>query len=299
MALLPAALYGCVRYGAAGIQVILAATSSAVIFEWAARKVMKRDPSISDYSALLQGTILGMILPPGTPVWLVIIATFLMIVIGKQFFGGIGGYPFNPPAIAAAMLMVSYPKRMISHFPLHGTDPSSPFLEPLAALKSYGPGVTEIYSLNDLFMGIHNSGTGTGAVFLLLLGGIYAMIRGFIPWRAPVSFITGTFLTAWLFHASQPETYAPPLFHILAGMTVFAAFFLITDSTTCPVNPLAATLYGLFAGILLVLIRNLGMYYDGAVFAVLILNLFHPLLDRIHKPVIGLNTEAVRLPEQA
>jgi len=285
-ALLPAAIFGCYQYGMIAIRTLALCIGSAVVFEYIARRLMGKESSLDDWSALFQGLLLGIILPPNTSWWIVIIGTFLMIIVAKQFFGGIGYYPLNPVLLAFAIMYVSWPKRMTSIFPLSWYDIKTLPVDPLIALKTYGPCVTEVYKLKDLFMGFQAGGIASGAILFILIGGLYLIIRGFIPATASISYIAGVMITAYIFHMANPANYAPPLFHILSGMTILTAFFFITDTTTCPVNMWARIIYGFLAGMLTILIRNIGAYPDGTVFAILILNLFHPILDRIHKGVL-------------
>jgi electron transport complex protein RnfD len=295
LALLPAAIWGCIRYGVPGIRTLLLAAGSAVIWEWAARRLMKQGMTLHDVSAIVQGLLLGMMLPANSSFWIIIIGTFLMIVVAKQIFGGIGSYPFNPVLIGFAILSVSWPIRMSSHFTMAGRRLEGLSLEPLSALKSYGPSVTDVYNPVDLLLGFQTGGIGTGAVLLLVIGGLYLMARGFISYRVSLSFLLGVAITACLFHVADSSKYAGPSFHLLAGVTVFGAFFLASDYTTCPVNPIARIIYGFAAGMLIILIRNIGAYTDGTVFALLILNLFHPLIDRIRKSVLGLNVSRLKM----
>ena len=296
-ALLPAAIFGCYQYGMIAVRTIALSIGSAVVFEYIARRLMGREVSLDDWSALFQGLLLGIILPPNTSWWVVIIGTFLMIIVAKQFFGGIGYYPLNPVLVSFAIMYVSWPKRMSSMFPLSSYSIKNMLpVDPLVALKTYGPCVTEVYKLKDLFIGFQTGGIASAAVLFILIGGLYLMIRGFIPATATISYIAGVIITAHIFHKADPTSYAPALFHLLSGMTMLAAFFLITDTTTCPVNRWPRIIYGSLAGMLTVLIRNIGAYPDGTVFAILILNLFHPVLDRIHKGVLkyeGLNHNEV------
>lgn len=287
VALIPAALFGCYQYGMIAVRTICLSTGSAVIFEHIARKLMGKKSSLDDLSALFQGLLLGIMLPPNSSWWIVIIGSFIMIVVAKQFFGGIGYYPFNPVLISYAIMYVSWPKRISSLFPLSPYPINTLPVDPLIALKTYGPSVADVYKLKDLFIGLQTGGIASGAVLFILIGGLYLMIRGLIPAIVTISYIAGIIITAYIFQASNPSGYAAPLFHLLSGPTVLAAFFLITDTTTCPVNTWARVIYGLLAGMLTILIRNIGAYADGTVFAILILNLFHPIIDRIHKGVLG------------
>lgn len=294
LALMPAAIWGCIRYGLPGMGTLLLAAGSAVVWEWIARRLMNRNMTLHDGSAVVQGLLFGMMLPGNSPWWLVIFGSFLVIVLGKQFFGGIGCYPFNPVCVGLVILSVSWPSRILSHFTMADYYLEGLALEPLVALKSYGPAVTDVYNYTDLLLGCQTGGIGTGDVLLLAIGGLYLMARGFTAWRVTLSYLIGVLITAGLFHIVDASRYADPLFHLLAGMTVFGAFFLASDYTTCPVNPIARIIYGFGAGMVLILIRNIGGYPDGTVFAILILNMFHPLIDRIRRPIPGLDAGGLK-----
>ena len=108
-----------------------------------------------------------------------------------------------------------------------------------------------------------------------------------IPWRIPAGFLAGLFLTAWLLQWLSPGLTAGPLFHLLAGSTVLTGFFLLPEHSTSPVNPWPLLLYGFLGGVLLVLIRAFSVHADGGIFAVLLLNLCSPLLDRIQPAIRG------------
>ena len=298
IALVPAAVWGCVLYGLPGLRMLLLAAGSALVFEWLSRMAMGRPSSLADGSVLVQGLLFGMMLPSNSPWWLIVVGAFLVVVIGKQLFGGIGGYPFNPVLVGYAILSVSWPLRLSSHFTLADTPLKSMTIEPLVALKTYGASAVGAYEFSDLFLGYQAGGLGTGSTLLILLGGLYLLVRGFAPWRVVVSYIVSIFVFGWIFQLADASTYAGPMFHLMSGMTMFGAFFLVCDFTTCPVNGLARVIYGAGAGLLIILIRNFGVYPDGTVFAVLLMNLFHPLIDRITKPVIGLEQSMARLGEE-
>jgi H+/Na+-translocating ferredoxin:NAD+ oxidoreductase subunit D len=292
LALAPAAIWGCYFYRLAGLQTLLLAMGSAVVFEWLARLIMKRPATLDDGSALVEGLLLGMMIPANAPWWMVLIASFIMIVLAKQFFGGIGYYPFNPVLLGYMIPAVSWPLHANSHYTLVNFNLESVHLQPLMALKSFGPQAVDAFNRMDLIMGKQIGGIGTGAILLLALGGLYLMLRGYISWVVSTSYILGILIFQTLFHLADPTKYADPVFHLISGMTIFGAFFLASDYSTCPVNRVARLIYGLSAALMTLLIRNIGNYPDGTVFALLIMNMFHPLIDRIKKPVTGLDPDA-------
>jgi Na+-translocating ferredoxin:NAD+ oxidoreductase subunit D len=120
---------------------------------------------------------------------------------------------------------------------------------------------------------------------------LYLILRGFIRWEISVSFLAGVFLTAFFFNLGDPEKYGGPLFHLVTGYTLISAFFLATEDSSSPVNTLPMVIYGLGGGALTVLIRNAGFFVDGAVFAILLMNIANPLLDKIRPRALGRGIE--------
>ena len=162
---------------------------------------------------------------------------------------------------------------------------------PLGALKHFGPGVLDNYSLMDLLMGKQAGGIGATFGLGLIIGGIYLMLRGHIRWEISISFLAGIFITALIFKLADPEQYAGPLFHLLTGYTLIGAFFLAPEDSSSPVNFIPMLLYGAMTGILIVLIRNIGFFIDGTVFAILMMNIANPLLDKIRPKAVGKGIE--------
>jgi len=288
IAALPAAIVGIAHYGAPALGVICLAMSSAILWELLFNYVSKRPITVGDGNAALIGLLLAMMLPASAPWWLVILGTFLAIVVGMQIFGGIGANPFNPVVLAIAILMVAYKTHMDFDAGLVNFSLGFPMsTNPMAAVKAFGPGAIEHLSATDLFMGLQVSGIGTGCGLAIVIGGLYLILRGFIRWEISISFIAGIFICALLFNLADPTRYASPVFHLLSGYTLFGAFFLATESTTSPVNVIPMFLYGAVGGIMTILIRNIGVWVDGVVFAILLINLINPLVDKIRPKAIG------------
>ena len=291
LACLPAVIMGIVQYGVPAFRVFLFSVSCAMIWELLMNLAMKRPVSIGDGNAALIGLLFAMLLPATTPWWAVAVGTLVAIVVGKQVWGGIGCNPFNPALVAVAIIMLSWNGLLDFNEALVNYDFGFTMAYPLTALKYFGPSVLEDYSLVGLLMGRQVGGIGATFALGLLLGGLYLIIRGFIRWEISVAFLVGIFFTSWIFHAVHPEAYAGPLFHLFTGYTMIGAFFLLTDDSSSPVNFGAMLLYGLLAGILTVLIRNIGFFVDGVVFAVLLLNVANPLIDKIRPKAMGREIE--------
>ena len=287
LASLPAVIMGIYQYGPPALGVVALAVSSAMIWELIMNMVMKRQVSIGDGNAALIGLLMAMLLPATTPWWTVILGTFLAVVVGKQIYGGIGCNPLNPALVAIAIILLSWKGLLDFNEALVDYDLGFYMVYPLAALKYFGTSTVSNYSLGQLFMGQYAGAIGSTFGLGLVIGGVYLMLRGMIRWEIPVSFLAGVFVTALLFYLSGPEKYAGPLFHLLTGYTLIGAFFLATEDSSSPVNFIPMLMYGACAGFLTVLIRNIGTFVDGTVFAILLMNIASPLFDKIRPTALG------------
>jgi len=285
-ALIPV-IAGVLTYGVPAVGVVCLAVSSAIIWELIMNKISRRPVSVGDGNAALIGLLFAMLLPATMPWWAVILGTFIAVVIAKDIFGGLGANPFNPVLISVAMLMVSWPRFFDFNQMLASYETGFAMSYPLASLKYFGTEAIAGFSVSDLLMGRQAGGIGTTFGLGVIAGGIYLMLRGFIRWEIVLSFLAGILVTAWLFQLSDNSAYAGPFFHMFTGYTLVAAFFLATEDASSPVNFVPMLIYGAAGGMMTVLIRNIGVYVDGAVYAVLIINLINPLVDKIRPKTMG------------
>ncbi|PKN28862.1 MAG: electron transporter RnfD [Deltaproteobacteria bacterium HGW-Deltaproteobacteria-21] len=288
---LPAVIFGISQYGVPALRVVALSISTAMLWEFLMNRAMKKPITIGDGNAAVIGLLIGMLLPATAPWWFVALGTLLAVLVGKQIYGGIGCNPMNPPVVAIAALMLSWSRLLDFNAALTSYDFGFPAMFPLAAIKYFGPSAAENYTLSGLLMGQQAGGIGTTFGLGLILGGLYLILRGSIRWELALGFLVGVFVTAFLFHAANPAKYAPALFHVLTGYTLIGAFFLITEDSTSPVNLVPMLLYGIGAGFLTVMIRNVGFYVDGVIFAVLMMNLASPLIDKIRPKALGRKLE--------
>jgi len=288
IATLPAVIFGIIQFGAPAVGVIALSLSSAMLWELILNVVSKQKISIGDLDAAVIGLVFGMMLPATSPWWLVITGTLVAVVIGKMIFGGIGANPFNPVLIGMAFLMLSW--KIFFNFDAAYVNYEFNFtaLAPLAALKSQGvSAVTDLFPISDLIMGKQVGAIGSTFGLGLIVGGIYLILRGYIRWEIPVSFIVGIIVTALAFSMANPDTYAGPAIHLFSGYTLIGAFFLATENSSSPVNRLPMLIYGFCAAAMIILMRNIGAYADGTILAILLLNLVNPLIDKIRPKALG------------
>jgi len=287
LATLPAVLFGISQYGMPALGVVTLAVATAILWELAFNKVTKGRVTVGDGNAALLGLVFAMLIPATMPWWAVITGTFIVIIIGKQIFGGIGSNAFHPVAVAMAILMVSWNDLFDFNAALLNYDFDFNAVYPLWAAKAFGTQAVSGFQLTDLMLGRQIGGIGATFGLGLIVGGIYLMIRGFIRWEIALSFLAGIYLAALIFHMVDTARFASPAFHLLTGYSLVGAFFLATEDSSSPVNTLPMVIYGVVGGIMTVLIRNIGAWVDGVILAILVINMVQPLLDKIRPKALG------------
>lgn len=279
--MLPALIVSVYYFGLQSLRIIALCIAFSVIFEAVANYFVPGKDPVSNWSSVLMGLLLAVLMPLNVTWWIILIACFIMIILGKKLYGGLGAFPVNPVLLSYAMMSVSWPSRFdytaaMIHLPWKLT-----MVEPMRLVKTLGGSAQSSFELQNLILGKQVAGLASGMVIYLLMGGILLLLLKQIRWHLPVSFLAGIGLISWILFLIDPAAFASPTFHILAGSSMFAAFFLITDYTTSPVNPIPMLIYGFLGGLIFVLIRSFSVYSDGIAFTILLINLFNPLLDRI------------------
>lgn len=236
IALVPALLVSFLYFGVGSAIVCASSVAACVFFEWAITKYMlKRQPTITDGSAILTGLLLGFNLPSNIPVWIVIIGALVAIGVGKMTFGGLGCNPFNPALVGRCFLLASFPVQMTS-WPIAGQVASyvdaqtgaTPLSIMKAAIKSGDASVLDKLpdSLSLLLGDIGlNNGAGTiGEVcaLALLIGLAYMLWKKIITWHIPVSILATVFVFSGLLHLANP-VYANPVATLLSGGLMLGA----------------------------------------------------------------------------
>ena len=287
IAALPAVIAGIIYFGMPALAVMSFSVAFSILWEYAFNRVAKQPVTIGDGNAALIGLLFGMLLPATSPWWLVITGTFVAIVVGKHIYGGIGANPFHPALVSVAMLMLSWKEYFNFDNAYVNYNFDFPAIYPLAALKHFGTPVIEPFSVIDLLLGRQVGSIGAVFGIGLIAGGIYLIYKGFIRWEISISFLAGIFVTALLFYIADSSRFAGPLFHLCTGYTLMGAFFLATEDSSSPVNFVPMLIYGAGCGVLAMLIRSIGIFPDGVVFAILIMNMVNPLLDKIRPKALG------------
>jgi electron transport complex protein RnfD len=280
IALIPAGAAGVFIFGTGALRIIILGVASALATEGILQALTKRKVSILDGSAVITGLLLAYNLPPKVPFWLPIIGSFFSIAIGKQIFGGLGQNIFNPALVGRVFLMASWPKYMTTFTqPLRagaGFDAVTS-ATPLAALKEGK--VLESISKWDLFLGLRAGCIGEVCIFALLLGAAFLLLRGYISWHIPVTYVFTVAVFTFIF-GSRGLFAGDWLFHILSGGLILGAFFMATDYVTSPLTYRGEVIFGIGCGIITAIIRLWGGYPEGVSYAILMMNAATPIIDR-------------------
>lgn len=263
IALIPAAIFGCIGFGWYAALVLFVCTATAVLSEFVWNLCLKKEQSVGDFSAAVTGLLLGMNLPPRIPLWIAAVGSVVAIIVVKQMFGGLGHNFANPAITARIVLMVS--------FPTHMTKFTEPFTD---AVTSATPLAGGEYNIKQLFFGTHGGCIGECFSFLLIVGGIYLLMRKVISPIIPLSFIGTVALTALTVGEN-------PLKWVLSGGVILGSLFMATDYTTSPTEPLGKLIFGIGCGLFTFIIRHFGALPEGVSYAILLMNILTPHINRL------------------
>ena len=285
IALLPATVWGIYVFGIRAALVVLTCVVASVVFEALTQLLLRRTVTIADCSAAVTGLLLGLNLSPAVPFYVPIIGSAFAIIVVKQLFGGIGKNVMNPALAARVFLMLAWTGEM-TLFPAAydrvglGVDAVAS-ATPLIALKQ---GALPSESLFDLFLGRTGGCIGEISVLLLLVGGVYLLVRRVIAWHIPVSFLGTVALLTLLFPQGGVDRIDFMLASLCSGGLMLGALFMATDYVTSPVTPVGRLIFGAGCGALVVFLRYFSGYNEGVSFAILIMNALVWYLDMATKP---------------
>ena len=297
VALLPATAFAVVAYGLAALATIVVAILACVLAE----RLVGGKASRDDGSALPTGLLLGLALPPGLPLWMVAVGGAVAMLVGRQLFGGLGGYAFQPVLVGRIVLQAAFPTAM-AHGLLVPFEPGRltglpastlawPFLradghEAIGDAGSLAASNAASASSAWLELLVVDVGgvTGGASPLLLLLGGLYLVARRLIDWRIPVALLGSVALASAILHGLDPVRH-PVGFHALgSGGLMLGAWFLATDPVGVPLGRHGRWIFGLAVGALAVLIGEFAGRPEAIVDAILLGNALTPHIDHWTQP---------------
>ena len=297
--LIPVMLAAIYFFGSSALLIIVTCILGCVLTELLFTTGPLRSSSLQDGSAVLTAVLLALTLPPGLPLWMAFAGAVIAMLLGKILFGGLGQNIFNPSLTGRAFLQACFPVPLTTwaeqtgsgeFFSLRGDLFALPFTIPqFDAISSATPlsrmkfdhDPTELF---NLLIGTTSGSLGETSVILILVGGVYLAYRRFLNWRVPVGIFLAAFVTATILHWLDAGKYPDGLFHLGSGGLMLGAVFMATDPVTSPVTPIGSWIYALCIGVLVVMIRQFGGLTEGVMYAILFMNAWTPLIDRVTQP---------------
>ena len=271
IALVPASIAAVILFGIPALLVIAVCVITAVAGEAIFNRIIKKEQTVGDLSAVVTGLILALNLPSNIPLWQAAVGSLFAIIIVKGIFGGLGKNIVNPAIAARVFMLIAFGSMTAAVFP-EGMDSASG-ATPLSDLAN-----DKAVDLMDLFLGKCGGALGETCALALLIGGIYLIARKVITWQIPVAFIATTFLFTLALEEGNVET---ALAWVLSGGLMIGAFFMATDYVTSPSTAKGKLIFGIGAGVITVLVRFFGGYPEGVSFAILLMNIVNPYIDSL------------------
>ena len=264
IALLPASIAAIIIFGWYSLALIAICVAAAVLSEFLFNLACKKEQTISDLSAAVTGLILALNLPKSVELWQAAIGAAVAIVVVKGLFGGIGKNFANPALVGRIVLFLSFTSYMTA------ADPTVTFVDAASGATPLSGGDP---SLLQLFFGLHGGSIGETCALALIIGGIYLLARRIITWHIPVTFV-GTIMLCSLIAGGDPIRQA------LSGGLLLGAIFMATDYVTSPATPWGKVIFGIGCGLITAVIRLFGSYPEGVSFAILLMNILNPYIEK-------------------
>ena len=279
IALLPASAFGVFNFGISALLMLVTTTATAVLTEYVYQKLMHKKITIKDYSAALTGLLLGLNMPPTAPLWMGALGSIFAILVVKQVFGGLGQNFMNPALGGRCFLLISFTGQMTT-FMYDGVTGATP----LALLKE-GQAVDSM----KMMIGTIPGTIGETSVIAIIIGAIFLIMTGVIDLRIPGTYIVSFALFVGIFgHFQNPAVgffdvqYITA--HLCGGGLMLGAWFMATDYVTSPITKKGQIVYGICLGVLTGLFRLFGGSAEGVSYAIIISNLFVPMIERVTLP---------------
>ena len=284
--LIPAMVGAIFTFGLRSLCMAAVSVAACIVFEYLYRKLLKKDTTIGDCSAIVTGLLLAMVCPVTIPYWTIIIGDFFAIVIVKQLFGGIGCNFLNP-ALAGRAFLFSYPVIMTTwvapYTSLNLLGSNVDAVTAATPMSYLHQGLLPDTTIFDSFLGSVGGCMGETSAVLLLVGGVYLVVRKVISPRIPLAYIGTVAVIALLFPQGNDRLVWLG-YQVLSGGLMLGAIFMATDYATSPVTKGGQIVYGIGCGLITMFIRYFGSYAEGVSYAILIMNIAVLLLDKIGVP---------------
>ena len=288
LALIPSLAVSTYVFGLRAILMTAVSIIACMVFEAIYDKIVGKENTVMDLSAAVTGVLLAFVCPVTLPYWMLIIGDGIAIIFAKCIFGGLGKNFINPALAGRAFLLASWPVAMTtwvaarSHVGLGSTADVVTTATPMAILKGSAEG--DLPSVMSVFLGVTGGSMGEVSAALLLVGGIYLLVRKVITIQIPASYILTVAVLAAIFPAEGYGHLEYMLYAIFGGGLMLGAIFMATDYSTTPVSKKGQIVFGIGCGLLTTMIRFFGGYPEGVCYSILLMNTTVWLIDKYTRP---------------
>lgn len=288
LALIPSLALSTYVFGLRAILMTAVSIIACMVFEAIYDKIVGKENTVMDLSAAVTGVLLAFVCPVTLPYWMLIIGDGIAIIFAKCIFGGLGKNFINPALAGRAFLLASWPVAMTtwvaarSHVGLGSTADVVSTATPMAILKGSAEG--DLPSVMSVFLGVTGGSMGEVSAALLLVGGIYLLVRKVITIQIPASYILTVAVLAVIFPAEGYGHLEYMLYAIFGGGLMLGAIFMATDYSTTPVSKKGQIVFGIGCGLLTTMIRFFGGYPEGVCYSILLMNTTVWLIDKYTRP---------------
>jgi electron transport complex protein RnfD len=310
-ALLPVCAFSVYQFGISVLALLATCTAACLLTEHVVCRLSGKPSSTSDWSVVITGLLLGLVLPPGFPLWMAVVAAIFGVGVGKMFFGGLGFNVMNPALVGRAFAQAAFTVPVTTWTPFMAenrftdfipTTLTMPFMKPphigdwIASVSPDGwTGATPLALMKfdhittepiQLLLGTTAGSAGETSALLILICGLYLVARKMMDWRVTFSVLLAAGATSGIFYMMNPAVYPDPLFTLFSGGLMLGAVFMATDMVASPVTPLGVWIYGGLIGFITVIIRLFGGLNEGVMYAILLANACSPLISSFTQPRI-------------
>lgn len=279
LALAPTTIFGIVNFGGHAALLVAVTIASCVCTEWIYNKIVKKENTLGDLSAVVTGLLLALNLPPALPWWMAVIGGVFAIAIVKCLFGGLGQNFMNPALGARCFLITAFAANMTSFSASRLSVDTYSGATPLAIIKN-GDGYVNTM---DMLLGKTAGTIGETSTLLILIGAIFLILMGVIDLRIPGSYIV-TFVVFLLIFSGRGFDWSYIVAELCGGGLMLGAFFMATDYVTSPITPLGQIVFGICCGVLTGIFRLFGANAEGVSFAIILSNLLVPIIEKYTIP---------------
>ena len=292
IALLPALIAGSVIFGLRALLVAAVCVGSALLAEFLFNLICKKPNTLGDLTAAVTGLILALNIQVNVPLWQCAVGSVFAVIVVKCLFGGVGSNFANPAVTARIFMLLCFTGTVgaaaapiispVGEKVLIGTSATGATVDvvtgatPLELLKWDGA----LPSLSDMLLGIYGGAIGETCTVAILIGFIYLVVRRVIHFETPLIFVGTVFVLALITEGSATLA----LYQILSGGLMFGAVFMATDYVTTPITRTGKMIFAFGAGVITFLIRYFGAYPEGVSYAILLMNILSPYIEKWTAP---------------